>query len=860
MDELKRKLISNLQGYLRERQDFIASIPTMDPIWAAPFDIIGNIFEPILGSVDSKCPNLFLLLDNIVRSENIRAGAIQFVIKIIKRESTAEWHSKFEFSNGNVLYKFEKVSGQDIDTKVAIYLGTSGCQAFYSIIENILRNTTRHSKKEKLFKVKTFSDCILYLKAKDTNDKDKILESLRQNEILKKSLFNELGQNEKNNIDAIDRKITKLLAQEEKKKEEDIILCPLKITIEFHINDNENKYQDDYILVKIYDNMGGWEKLNDKIWVMKNEEGKLKCAVLNENLKEVEIREALMPIIKEYEEIKKLRGEEKNKKIEEELNRIIFDRKFNPEYEEGKIIDETGKVKEGAWGLKEMRICASLLRGLKITDYETPLPKDEPPILDPYVEPDMNNFQEGSLGYKFYLPKVKDLLIISTELANNNEIKISELKNQGIYIESDINKITELQNRGKFTHEFVVIDVDENNNVYFLKNNILKLPYKLFFITKNGNLPDDVLKTIKKIRWDLSNGDGDINKLKHLTINKNELAQWLKNDNQSFEINRDNYNFRSHEKTILEIKKRWAQYLLNNTGDLPKVALWPSETDNVWQDEVFKNSIIGGGTEEPSTNNNDWKVLEDLAKKSSKSILFAHRFGNIDERNDIYKLFIDNNPLCIFPFTRQGADPIIGLCNILQQDDKFQKINAYFNSVEAGLLNCIIIDERIFNEFSNEKFIAQVKIELGRAWFLQNVVAFNLERDTLGKFLLWGYKIDPHNLERVMKVEKINNDLESFLPAHFKSKLHFLIVHQTIVTKIGGKDALKEFINQIPKDYKPWYIVITSGRGHPSSEEMPENTKFYDFSNLRNCLIEYPDKTLLTKNLSQVKDDKGVLK
>jgi len=47
MDELKRKLVANLQNYLRERMDFIASLPTMNPLWTAQFDIIDNLINPI---------------------------------------------------------------------------------------------------------------------------------------------------------------------------------------------------------------------------------------------------------------------------------------------------------------------------------------------------------------------------------------------------------------------------------------------------------------------------------------------------------------------------------------------------------------------------------------------------------------------------------------------------------------------------------------------------------------------------------------------------------------------------------------------------------------------------------------------
>jgi len=771
MDELKRKLIANLQGYLRERQDFVASIPTMDPIWSAPFDIIGNIFEPILGSVDNKCPNLFLLFDNIVRSENIRAGAIQFVIKIINQDDTAEWNSKFEFLGDNVVYKFKKVSGQDIDSKVAIYLGTSGCQAFYSIIENFLRNITRHSNKSFLGKVVEYSNKIIKKENPNVND-----------------------------------------------------ATPLIIAIEFHINDDENDKKEDYILTKIYCNSYEWEKINDGIWVIKDEEGKLRYVVLNENISE---EDAINKLSSEFSD-------------EQDLRAKIFNKKFNPETPEGKIIDETGKIIEGNWGLKEMRICASFLRGLKITDYETPLPKDEPPILVPYVQPYEKDNNKGSLGYKFYLPKVKDLLIISKDIASDSKTEVSDLKEQGIYIESDINKITELQSRGKFTHEFVVIDVDEEENVEFLKKNILKLPYKLFFITKNGNLPDNVRETIKKIRWDLSSGGGDINNLKYLTINKNELAQWLKNDNQSLEINGDTYdNFKTHEKTILEIRKRWAQYLWKNEN-LPKVGFYPfTENINQWSTNnlIFCEEAKSGGQ----------TLSPNFITQVENSIILLHKFDRIDE-------IINQHPLCILPFAHAIPSQVRSIkmaFNNSRGKLNFEVINLYLDTVEIASTNILIIDERLYEDAGKLKKVFDKDMIFANSWIVQNVLFANLEKINS----VFTLKIrEKDGKETELKLSNENNECGINLSQQIKNRLHFLVIHQTIISpKIGGKEEFERFLNSLPKELKPWYIIITSGRGHPAKNDMYDKSKFYHFSNLRN-FIDTQNKFLLVKTFFVLKE------
>jgi len=240
MNRLKRKLIANLQNYLRERQSFIASIPTMDPIWTAPLSLTGYIIKPILGVLNNegeevddngKCPFLFLLFDNIVRSENIRACAIKFLVKIFSRTGKREYKYYFDIDEGQIQYKVESNNTSEQEFKAAIYLGTSGCHAFYSLVENTLRNIARHSSKKALEKVQEYSK-------KFTN----------QNEI-----FNS-GK-------------------------------PILITIEFHYDDNENEeFKEDFIKVKIYDNMGEWKKKNNGIWVLEEKEnGKTKHLNVKKN-------------------------------------------------------------------------------------------------------------------------------------------------------------------------------------------------------------------------------------------------------------------------------------------------------------------------------------------------------------------------------------------------------------------------------------------------------------------------------------------------------------------------------------------------------------------------------------------------
>ncbi len=775
MDKLKRELISNLQGYLRERMDFIASIPTMDPLWTAPLDIINDIIGPFLGGVkyNSNCPcsRLFLLLDNILRSEKIRAGGIDFEIKIFDsgdtNEPTYKLTSEYEIQNGEVYYKLKKLKRKDDNTfeeseiepfKAAIYMGVSGCQAFYGIIENILRNSARHSNKKELKKIKDYS----------------------------KKIENKQSVN----------------SESEK---------PLKITIEFHYDYNE--YKDDFLKVKIYDNMLGWE--NENVWVVKekdeNEKENIKLVLLTrDNVNENDI-------------IKNLQNKDEDFKESQ-----IFNRMFNPKYPEGRIIDETGIVMEGGWGLKEMRICASFLRGLKIEDYESPY---NPPVIRPLIQEDQTDKKTGSLGVELFIPKVKKLLIISKEIYHCAKNEIENLKNQGIYIEKDINKISELVEKGSFTHEFVAINVDDNVNTKFLSANKLLLPYKTIHLSSSEN--------------------GD------LVINKDKLKTWLSGKNLEFEINSYKYKIRSiDEKIILEVKKMWINSL--SQSYFPTIGVYPTQR-TMSKHPYWDNKLTFG------CDSNSIKVKNkfNICNLISNNVFLLHKFVNFDN-------FIKCKPISVIPFTHGVSDPITVfkklLDNIGGTNYNFSALNLYFDILETALTNVIIIDERVFEESKNTQNIF-VDVNLAFYWYLQNVLILNLDREN-NKFILRGHKIINNGeltqqpQEIPIEIDSNNNqctELSSIIPDSFRNKVHFLIIHQTIIqTKIGGKAEFEKFKDMLPKEYQPKYIIVTSGRGHPPKGEMPENTKFFDFSNLRKFIIDRPNKFLLTKILNSLKEEKDI--
>jgi hypothetical protein len=821
---IKNKLIANLQNYLRERMDFIASLPTMDPLWTAQFDIIDNLINPILDDIKDerlnplmKCPNLFLLFDGILRSEGIRAGGIVLEIKIFKSDSLEPekpdytWTSEFKVNDSQIRYEINK-EGNETEFPIAISLGTSGIQALYGILENIIRNSGRHSNKEEIKKVVKFSELIEGISRKKLKRENNLNQLQDSTSIIYKP-ENRTGFYK---IEINDQKETKYFYHNKNQQEQKIEIYPLKITIEFYYNwgDNFKENKDDFIRVRIYDNMGGWIKDGSNNWVKKENE--------NFSLKQVEYM--LKPEVEEFGNVER----------------------------DGRIINESGNIVQGNWGMKEMRICASFLRGIKISDYET---QHKPPVITAVAVPKKENANEASLGFEFYIPKVKNLLIVSKNL--DSEInKKEDLKKIGIYIEKDISKIIDLQNRGVFTHEFVAIDVDDKENKKFIQENSLLLPYKLFFISGQNKNLDEIINLFKEIRYDLyiknSISDSEKKNLKNLIISKDELQQWL-TQNGNFTINNVQYqNCPPAERVYLEICKRWNIYI-HKSASLPK--------DGIYFIKKVEDNLFFSDLKLPSE-----KLSEDFLNNCKNNILLLHRYDRFNEIKE-------KEPLAIIPFAHGKSDPLTRtkeeISNKIQNNQfDFAYIKDYFSIVEIGSCNIIIIDERIFDEAKKIRNICGCDVNFAVSWYLQNVAIFNLDKGTDDKsFNLTCYKIGPkgelnQTLDKPYEITFGNssskNEFSQCLPEHFKNKVHFMIIHQNIISpKIGGKEKFKEFINSLPDEYKPWYVIITSGRGHPSQNEMPENTKFLDFSTLRSVVIDRPDKFLLTKILSGLKEARG---
>ena len=137
---------AHLMGYLQQRMDFVARVATEWPVWREPSMFAADVLKPFM---DQK-----LLLDKIASDHNYNRKRIRFFLK------TPDSNSWFRFAptSGPKDKDFyadwsqcgpPSGEGPDqpfADFTVAIPGGSVGRQAFYGLLENLIRNAAKHNQ------------------------------------------------------------------------------------------------------------------------------------------------------------------------------------------------------------------------------------------------------------------------------------------------------------------------------------------------------------------------------------------------------------------------------------------------------------------------------------------------------------------------------------------------------------------------------------------------------------------------------------------------------------------------------------------------------------------------------------------
>ena len=148
--------------YLQGRSDYIAEISTTRPIWATQMRLINDVIDPFVYS-DHRTKK-GELLNNLGRSvygqtdNPLDASKIKIIIRLASKKLPL----KYYYDNHKYIRTCADEKGYDvvcddlvddpyIDPHIDMPHGLVGCHAFYSILENFLRNSFKH-KRAKIIK------------------------------------------------------------------------------------------------------------------------------------------------------------------------------------------------------------------------------------------------------------------------------------------------------------------------------------------------------------------------------------------------------------------------------------------------------------------------------------------------------------------------------------------------------------------------------------------------------------------------------------------------------------------------------------------------------------------------------------
>lgn len=352
-------------NYVKCRMDYLADISFGIPLMQTNKYVYGELF--------TEFDKVRLLLEHI-------SGLGNFPYKI-------------EFKrNGKVFQKDEKGNILD-DLLVAIPNDILGTQAFYNILENIIRNTAKHSNKETL------------------GDKQPVVFTVNFIDDIEKSV----EHNKAINRDEIKNILTEFIAVE--------------------VNDNIPVVGDERELTK---------EEKDEYWdKMKKRDkdrfaSKIDALVFNQNSKlnddilskENKIRSYSLGLVEMDASAAYLR-----KRPVEYINHKSYDIQYDEWWSRDTEVNEGDREKRGT-------NCRHFLKAFKKTEEVT----------DKYG---IKQKEKNYLGYRFFLHRPAVVLVVTNEL-ENDKIKRDKLQKEGIWVITPQKFEQDLKSGKAYPHEFVM--------------------------------------------------------------------------------------------------------------------------------------------------------------------------------------------------------------------------------------------------------------------------------------------------------------------------------------------------------------------------------------------------------------------
>jgi len=185
------------------------------------------------------------------------------------------------------------------------------------------------------------------------------------------------------------------------------------------------------------------------------------------------------------------------------------------------IIDpDTGELKTGDWGMKEIKICAAYLRMVKQEEIDIKFKEwqngnaSQPPIIEVKLENQqiINNEIFGNLTYVLYLLRPKEALIVGMEPQENLH---DAFRQKGIDFLPDFKDLQQQIAEGDIPrHNFLVLR-GEQVDWKWLQENLASLPYRIL-VTGEDTIPNDkdyeclkrIVVFLKKDKLNLNEPEG----------------------------------------------------------------------------------------------------------------------------------------------------------------------------------------------------------------------------------------------------------------------------------------------------------------------------------------------------------------
>lgn len=497
------------------------------------------------------------------------------------------------------------------------------------------------------------------------------------------------------------------------------------------------------------------------------------------------------------------------------------------------ILDESNKLRHGAWGMVEMDVSAAYLR--KIAPEDTDLSEFDVDIyhkncheccLDKVSKVNILKAvnKNNALGYKFHVMKPKEMIVVDENGSLWDELnqhyfdqeqkqtKLEKLREHGIWVLHTNFKLNNewLFNKDEvYSHPFIIIIPEEKT---FNLNSYLYKVIEVDSDTKtnktievlNSNLPTRIIvctnENVEQNRW-----------VAYDTENK--LCDALRN----IDVEKPKENYAALvDNTIMD----WAWKLwLKNKFDYFKISCTTGYINDNLSKYVDESLII-----------------PNLDKQTLEIQMNDHTFSNCNfKKADYYEIYGHQTKELI-------EKKIILLEDNGVPNPLFDKIELYklFDGVFSKIL---IIDERVQSE--SEKI------------FVENVTINSLLRKV--NIIV----PDPQKNEIDLNASVFTNNylfeitklIKNYLDQSKIIGFDFIVIHLGVIEKIlqlippftKNADDIVNFINVLNSVTGHCRIVITSGRGKP--DNLPMNIPFIAYSILSQYCIENRFKSFLNQAL-----------